>query len=67
MAAAPEQAHRSAVAGYRNYLGSRPDLVTLAQVEVAGRDLACPCSPEMPCHVDLLLEVAAGRLSVLAR
>lgn len=26
--------------------------------ELAGRDLACWCSPSSPCHADILLEIA---------
>ncbi|MEQ4566203.1 DUF4326 domain-containing protein [Paenarthrobacter sp. CAP02] len=30
----------------------------LVRAELAGKDLACWCAPEHPCHVDILLEVA---------
>ena len=29
-------------------------------VELRGRDLACWCSPDGPCHADVLLELANG-------
>lgn len=29
--------------------------------QLAGRDLACWCGPDAPCHADVLLEVANGR------
>ena len=28
--------------------------------ELAGRDLACWCPPDQPCHADVLLEIANG-------
>jgi hypothetical protein len=31
-----------------------------ARVELAGRDLACWCPPDAPCHADVLLRVANG-------
>ena len=30
----------------------------MIRAELAGKDLACWCAPEHPCHVDILLEVA---------
>jgi hypothetical protein len=32
--------------------------VTAVRAELRGRDLACWCSLEVPCHADVLLEVA---------
>jgi hypothetical protein len=29
--------------------------------ELAGRDLACWCRPDLPCHADVLLAVANGQ------
>jgi Domain of unknown function (DUF4326) len=36
---------------------------TAAEVvaDLSGRDLACWCPPDQPCHADILLEVAAAR------
>lgn len=31
-----------------------------AVAELAGRDLACWCRPDQPCHADVLLELANG-------
>ncbi|SDG23416.1 protein of unknown function [Sinosporangium album] len=45
---------------YRGYLAGRPDLVVRAREELAGRDLACWCHLDQPCHGDVLLAVAAG-------
>lgn len=54
--ATPEQA----VVMFRNWLEQRPDWVEAARRELAGRDLMCWCPPGKPCHVDVLLRVAAG-------
>jgi hypothetical protein len=61
-AAATVEAHRAAVAAYRADLLAGRLLVSVEDVRraLAGRDLACWCRPELPCHADVLLEVAAG-------
>lgn len=56
-------ARRVAVDRYRAHLAARPDLVTRARAELAGRDLLCPCPEGAVCHGDVLLDVAAGRLT----
>lgn len=43
---------------YRRWLTGRPELVAAAREQLAGRDLMCWCPPELPCHVDVLLELA---------
>lgn len=51
------------IALYREWLMA-PEQAALrarAKAELAGRDLACWCAPS-PCHADVLLEVANGRL-----
>ncbi|TMZ66412.1 DUF4326 domain-containing protein [Klebsiella pneumoniae] len=53
-----DRAH--AVALYRDYLAARPGLAERARVELAGRDLACWCPLDQPCHGDVLLEIAGG-------
>ena len=50
------------VAAYRTYLLSRDDLREAAVRELSERDLACWCPESSPCHADVLLEAAAGRL-----
>lgn len=47
-----------AVALYRRHLAEHPDLVDAARRELAGRDLACWCPLDRPCHAGVLLEVA---------
>jgi hypothetical protein len=48
-----------AVQLYRAHLAAHPDLVWAARRELAGRDLACWCPLDQPCHADVLLEIAA--------
>lgn len=50
---------------YRHYLINEgpPALVAMVRAELAGRDLACWCALDVPCHVDVLLEVANGGAS----
>jgi hypothetical protein len=53
-------ANDEAVRQYCRYLQQRPDLVAAARAELAGRNLACWCSPELVCHADVLLQIARG-------
>lgn len=46
-----------AVAKYRGFLRERPDLM-MALPELKGKNLACWCKPDAPCHADILLELA---------
>ena len=52
------EANAQAVNQYRQHLDRQPRLQAAAREELAGRDLACWCSPDLPCHADVLLEVA---------
>ena len=56
------EAHRVSVDAYRDDLMAGRLAVTVDDVrrELAGRDLACWCRPDLPCHADVLLEVANG-------
>jgi hypothetical protein len=45
---------------YRGRLRDRPDLVAQARMNLVGRDLACWCRLDQPCHADILLAVVAG-------
>ena len=47
-----------AKARYVLHLTDHPELVEAARRELAGRDLACYCAPDLPCHADVLLELA---------
>ncbi len=46
----------TAVRLYREHLLSRPDLLSLLP-PLDGQMIACRCAPELPCHVDVLLEL----------
>jgi hypothetical protein len=49
-----------AVQAYRAWWGERPVSVDEIREQLAGRDLACWCPLDQPCHADVLLEVANG-------
>lgn len=56
-----------AVAAYRQWLATRPDLIAAARAELAGRDLACWCKQPAPgepdyCHAAVLMDVANSPL-----
>ena len=48
----------AAVARYRSWLATQPELVAAARSALAGRDLVCWCPPGEACHADVLLDVA---------
>lgn len=41
----------------------RPPMVERVRAALAGRDLACWCPLDQPCHADVLLEIANGGAS----
>jgi hypothetical protein len=47
-----------AVRRFREWFMGHPELVEVARRELRGRDLACWCRLDEPCHADVLLEVA---------
>lgn len=55
----PGFSRKRMVEKYRSYLLRRPALVA-ALPELRGRDLACWCKLDEPCHADILLELANG-------
>jgi hypothetical protein len=57
---AKEYGRDRAIELYREYLRHTPELVERIHRELAGRDLACWCALDEPCHADVLLRVAAG-------
>ena len=61
-ATATVDAHRAAVGAFRADLltGALPYSTDDVRRALAGRDLACWCPPGLPCHADVLLEVANG-------
>lgn len=63
-----------AVRAYENWLAGcqiqrelhgEPPSVDEIQAALAGKDLACFCSLDQPCHADVLLELANARPSPL--
>ena len=48
----------AAVSGYRELLESNLSLVERVKRELRGKDLACWCPLDAPCHADVLLEIA---------
>lgn len=52
------EAHAAAVALYRRLLAEHPRREEDVRAALAGRDLMCWCPPDLPCHADVLLEIA---------
>ena len=48
----------AAVVEYSVWIAGRADLLAAARAELAGYDLVCECPLEMPCHRDVLLDIA---------
>jgi hypothetical protein len=48
----------AAVKGYRTYLKMFPEMVTYIRKTLRGRDVACWCPLDKPCHADVILEMA---------
>ncbi len=48
----------SAVETFRAYIGNLPELIASARKTLRGKNLACYCALDQPCHADVLLEVA---------
>ena len=48
----------AAVAKFREYLDGDPGLVERAKMTLWGKNLACWCPLDQPCHADILLEVS---------
>jgi len=53
-----DSADRLLLTLYRDHLDHHPELVAQARRELAGKDLACFCAVNAPCHGDLLLAAA---------
>ena len=58
--ATEEAARADAVARFQAWIGEPAQalLREAARAELAGRDLACWCGPDSPCHADVWLEIA---------
>ena len=53
-----EAAHRYAALAYRAWWGERAVTNEEIRAELAGKDLACWCPLDLPCHADVLLDIA---------
>jgi hypothetical protein len=51
-------ATRFAVDAFRRYVSRNGDLRAEIRAELGGKDLACWCPLDQPCHADVLLEIA---------
>lgn len=47
-----------AVEVFREFMNQSPDMIEKAKRNLRGKDLACFCAPDQPCHADVLLELA---------
>jgi hypothetical protein len=61
-----EHDRAAALRAYAQDVAADQDLIASARLQLAGRDLACWCRPELACHADVLLLVAAGHDPVVA-
>jgi len=54
------EAHKLAVSAFRTWIEHPPQAKLLASVKskLRGKNLACWCKPDEPCHADVLLEIA---------
>ena len=50
--------HGHAVDLFRTWALATPSFAQRVRAELAGLDLACWCRPDLPCHADVLLELA---------
>ncbi|HKY58355.1 MAG TPA: DUF4326 domain-containing protein [Aeromicrobium sp.] len=58
-----EEAQAEAVKRYRRWIKGAAARIADLTPELAGRDLACWCPLDQPCHADVLLELANGGAS----
>lgn len=54
------ETREQAVAWYRAFISHYPHVEQRARDQLRGRDLACWCPLDQPCHADVLLEIANG-------
>jgi hypothetical protein len=43
---------------HREWITNQPDMIIAARRDLTGKDLACWCPLDQPCHADTLLELA---------
>jgi hypothetical protein len=54
----PPLTAEQAVASFRNSIEADPDRQAIIRRELGGKDLACWCPLDQPCHADVLLQIA---------
>jgi hypothetical protein len=54
----PGQTAAESVAKFRAYMLRRPSWILAAKQQLRGKNLACWCALDQPCHADVLLEIA---------
>ncbi len=52
------ETNAEAVDCFRNMLIEAPHMAAYARERLAGKNLACWCALDQPCHADVLLEIA---------
>ena len=60
-AAPTAQLRAAALADYAVRLAGRPDLLARIRSEMRGRDVGCHCDDGLPCHRDILIDLADPR------
>jgi Domain of unknown function (DUF4326) len=53
-----EYGRADAIALYRQFVQSKPEFIAEIQRELRGKQLACWCPLNEPCHADVLAEIA---------
>jgi hypothetical protein len=56
--ATTEDQRGAAIADYAVRIAGRPDLLAQARAGLAGKDLGCYCPTGLPCHRDVLIDIA---------
>lgn len=62
----PPLTREQAIASYRNSIEFDPARIQIIRDALGGKDLACWCRLDDPCHADVLLEIANPELSAAA-
>lgn len=55
---------QTAIDLYKGWVRAQPDLLRRIRAECKGKTLGCFCKP-LPCHGDILVEIAEGRLGAV--
>lgn len=55
---APSETREEAIEDYGCWITSIPESLHAVQTLLRGKDLACWCPLDQPCHADVLLEIA---------